>query len=133
MTISHITQLGESEPLAFATGLDAIKNITLDASLVPADPANDNRRLLKAGTMLRKSGGVSPSGKDQLVRYQGTGLIEGILAKDVEFVDGSSDSDTSAGMFYHGCVFRASKIVDYSLYGNAAISTLNTCKFEINI
>lgn len=133
MTISHTTQLGESEPLAFATGLDAIKNITLDASLVPADPANDNRKILKAGTLLRKSAGVSVTGKDQMVRYQGTGLIEGVLAKDVEFVDGTTDADTAAGMFYHGCVFRASKIVDYSLYGNAAISTLNTCKFETNI
>ena len=60
-------------------------------------------------------------------------MIEGVLAKDVEFVSGTSDNDTAAGMFYHGCVFKASAIVDYSLYGSAAASYLNTCKFETNI
>lgn len=133
MPLTHTVKTGESEPLAFATGLDAIKNITLDASLIPADSTNDNRRILLAGTLLTKSAGVSPTGKDQMVRYQGTGKIEGVLAKDTEFVNGTNDADQAAGMFYHGCVFRATQIVDYSLYGLVAASTLNTCKFEINI
>ena len=129
--ITSSIQLGESEPLVFAAGLDAIKNIVIDASLVALDSAN--RRRLKAGTILTKSAAAAPDGKDQLKKYAGTGVIEGILAKDVEFVTGSSDNDTAAGMFYHGCVFRATQIVDYSLYGSAASSALNTCKFETNI
>lgn len=124
------TVTGEPEPLLFAAGLDAIKSVAIDASLVPADPANNNRRILKAGTFLTKVAAASPTGKAQYARYQGTGLIEGVLALDVEFLDGTSNSDNARGMFYHGCVFRASKIVDYSLYGLAAISTLRTCKFE---
>lgn len=128
---SAITGVGEPEILLFAAGLDAIKSVTIDASLVPADPANYSRRILKAGTMLTKSAAASPTGKAQYTRYQGTGKIEGVLALDVEFIDGTSNSDTPRGMFYHQCVFRASKIVDYSLYGNNAASTLNTCKFEL--
>lgn len=128
---SSITGLGEPEVLLFAAGLDAIKNVVVDASLVPADSANYGRRILKAGTMLVKTAAASPTGKAQYARYQGTGKIEGVLALDVEFIDGTSNSDTARGMFYHQCVFRASKIVDYSLYGNAAASTLNTCKFEL--
>jgi hypothetical protein len=124
------TAVGEPEPLLFAAGLDAIKNVVIDASLVPADAANQNRRILVAGTLLTKSPAASPTGKAQYKRYSGTGLIEGVLALSVEFIDGTSNSDNARGMFYHGCVFRASKIVDYSLYGNTAISTLNTCKFE---
>lgn len=127
---SFQTSVGEPEPLLFAAGLDAIKNVYIDASLVPADPANNNRRILKAGTLLRKVAAAGPDGRDQYARYEGTGKIEGVLALDVEFLDGTSNSDTPRGMFYHGCVFRASKIVDYSLYGAVAASTLNTCKFE---
>lgn len=127
---SQVTSVSSNEPLLFAAGLDAIKNVAIDASLVPADSANSGRRILIAGTMLTKAAGASPTGKDQYKRYAGTGKIEGILALDVEFLDGTSNSDNARGMFYHGCVFRASKIVDYSLYGSAAISTLNTCKFE---
>lgn len=128
---SAITGVGEPEILLFAAGLDAIKNVVIDASLVPADTANYSRRILKAGTMLVKTAAASPTGKAQYARYQGTGKIEGVLALDVEFIDGTSNSDTPRGMFYHQCVFRASKIVDYSLYGNVAASTLNTCKFEL--
>lgn len=126
----QFTSVGEPEPLLFAAGLDAIKNVAIDASLVPADVANNARRILRAGTLLTKSAAASPTGKAQYTRYQGTGKIEGVLALDVEFLDGTSNSDNARGMFYHGCVFRASKIVDYSLYGNVAASTLNTCKFE---
>lgn len=128
---SAITGLGEPEVLLFAAGLDAIKSVSIDASLVPADSTNYGRRLLRAGTLLTKSPAASPTGKAQYARYQGTGKIEGILALDVEFIDGTSNSDTPRGMFYHQCVFRASKVVDYSLYGLTAASTLNTCKFEL--
>jgi hypothetical protein len=127
---SFQTSVGEPEPLLFAAGLDAIKNVFLDASLVPADAANNNRRLLLAGTLLIRSPNVGVGGRAQYARYTGTGKIEGVLALTAEFLDGTSNSDTARGMFYHGCVFRASKIVDYSLYGLVAASTLNTCKFE---
>lgn len=129
MRASSTFVTGEPEILVWPAGLDAIRNVVLDASTVTADANNFNRRILKAGTLLTKSAGVGPNGVDQYKRYTGTGLIEGVLALDAEFVDGTSNSDTSRGMFFQGCVFKASAIVDYSTYGAAAISTLNTCKF----
>lgn len=131
MTVSSNIMVGESEPLAFAAGLDAIKNVVLDASLVTPDATG--RRILRAGTFLTKSRSVSPTGKDQMIRYQGAGKIEGVLALDWEFINGTNDADAAVGMFFHGCVFRAANIVDYSLYGLNAASTLVTCKFETNL
>lgn len=121
------SRVGENEVLLFAAGLDAIKNVVVNAS-VPAD-ANGRRKLI-AGTVLKKAPGVGPDGVDQYVKYNGTGTVEGILALDVEFIDGSSNNDTPRGMFYHGCVFRISQIVDWSTSGDAARSALTTCKFE---
>lgn len=131
MRASSTFQTGEPEILVWPAGLDAVKNVVLDASTVAADPANSNRRILRAGTILTKSSAVGPNGVDQYKRYTGTGKIAGVLNRDVEFVDGSSNSDRAWGMFFHGCVFNAAKIVDYSTYGAAAASTLNTCKFEV--
>lgn len=131
MTIGSQTFVGESEILAFAVGLDAIKSIALDASLVTAD--SQGRRLLKAGTILTKAAATAPNGQDQYKRYTGTGTIAGILAKDVEFAAGGSEGDTAAGMFFHTCVFKASAIVDYSTYGSAVAAALTTCKFETNV
>lgn len=124
------TATNEQDPLLFASGLEAIKNVVIDASLITADSANNNRRILKAGTLLTKATGVGPNSKDQYKRYTGSGKIEGVLALDVEVTDGTANSDTARGMFYHGCVFNNTKIVDYSTYGGVAASTLSTCKFE---
>ncbi len=120
-------RVGGNEVLLFPAGLDAIKNVVVNAS-VPLDA--DNRRRLIEGTLLKKAPGVGPGGVQQYVRYNGTGTVEGILALDVEFIDGSSNNDTPRGMFYHGCVFRTSAIVDWSLYGTAAKNGMFTCRFE---
>lgn len=63
----------------------------------------------------------------------GTGgqfTIAGILGTDQKFADGTAASDKPADMFFHGCVFRADRIVDYGTYGATVRSALNTCKFE---
>lgn len=121
---------GDEEILLFAAPGVPRKNVMIDASLVPADPANFGRRRLAAGTALTRSPNLSPTGKAQYQRYTGSGKIEGILGLPVEFIDGTSNSDTARGIFTRLVTFRASKIVDYSTYGNVMASTLATCSFE---
>jgi len=112
---------GYSEILKFPAGLDAIKSVVLDASTVTPD-ANGNRKLV-AGTLLEKTG-------NQYKQFDGTGTIAGVLAIDVEFADGSANSDAPAPMFFHGCVFRSDRIVNFGSHGAQAVTDLPTCKFE---
>lgn len=130
----HLASVSDPEPLLYAAGLDAVKSVVIDASNVTADAANDNRRILLPGTLLKKAGAVGPASKVQYMKYNGTGQIEGVLKTRVEFVDGTSNSDFAAGMYYQGCVFDARHIVDYSTYGAVAASTLAAtggCRFEV--
>lgn len=60
----------------------------------------------------------------------GTRTIAGVLAYDVEFYDALAHSDTPAAMFFHGCVFRADRIVDFQTHGAAARAALPTCRFD---
>lgn len=132
MRAQFSTSVGEPEPLLFAAGLDAIKNVVLDASSIPPNADFGGRRLIRAGTFLKKHPTrLGPDGKPKYVRFDGTGSIEGVLALDAEVLAGPGAQDTARGMFYHGCVFRAQNILDYSTHGAAAASTLNTCKFEV--
>lgn len=137
MPASHATAVGDQEPLLYGAGLDAVKSVVVDASSVTADASNDYRRILLPGTLLKKSSGVGPGSpaKDQYVKYNGSGLIEGVLKTRVELIDGLSNSDIPAAMYFHGCVFDARKIVDYSTYGAVAASTMASrgtgCTFEV--
>jgi len=112
---------GYSEILKFPAGLDAIASVVLDASTVAPD-ANGVRKL-RAGTLLTKSG-------NQYVRFTGAGNVAGVLGIDVEFADGSANSDTPAPMFFHGCVFRADRIIDFGAHGANARTNLPTCRFD---
>ena len=114
---------GYTEILKFPAGLDAIASVTLDASTVAADASGN--RVLKAGTLLRKNG----SNQYEKVTASGQ-TVAGVLGIDAEFVDGSANSDKSAPMFFHGCVFRATRIVDYATLGAAARRDLTTCRFD---
>lgn len=99
-------------------------SVVVDASTVTPD-VNGVRRLV-AGTLLSKN--VS----NQYERFTGAGgqAIRGVLAHDVEFPDGTSQSDEPAGMWCHLQWFRADRIVDWVTHGAAARTALPTCKFD---
>lgn len=115
---------GYSEILKFPAGLDAIASIVVDASTVAS--AGDGSRKLVAGTLLSKNV------NNQYERFTGAGgqVIKGVLAYDVEVVDTTAKSDAPAAMFFHGCVFRADRIVDFGTHGAAARTALPTCRFD---
>lgn len=121
----------QPEPLLFAAGLDAIKSVVLDSSYVASvTTGSDTRRTLRAGTLLAKGPNNGPDGNPKYIPYTGSGTIEGVLEQNVDFLAAGPQGDTPAALLYHGCVFRASAIVDFSTYGAAAKTALTTCKFE---
>jgi hypothetical protein len=117
---------GYVEILKFPVGDQAMASITLDATTVAADASGN--RILKAGTLLSKNT------NNQYERYTGASgqAVKGILAYDVEFVDGTNASDTPAAMFFHEAVFRADRIVGFgsSAIAAAARAALPTCRFD---
>jgi len=115
---------GYTEILKFPVGDDAKWSIVIDASTVA--PAGDGRRILKAGTLLSKNA------NNQYERFTGAGgqAIKGVLAYDVEVYGTTANFDTPAAMFFHGCVFRADRIIDFGTHGAAARAALDTCRFD---
>lgn len=116
------SQAGYSEILKFPDGLEAIASIVIDASTIAS--AGDGSRVIKAGTLLFKNG------NNQYSRYIGSGTIKGVLAYDVEVGGTDPGWDTPAAMFFHGCVFRSDRIVDFGTYGATARTALPTCRFD---
>lgn len=126
--VSRSAQFYDKEVLKYPqAGTDVIKSVVLDAT----DTASwgyvaDTRNVIPAGTILK----LSATNTTQYVKYNGTGTVEGILARAVDFLANATSSDAPAPMFYHEAVFATSAIVSFTLYASALVSTLTTCKFE---
>lgn len=116
---------GYTEILKFPVGDDAKWSIVIDASTV-ASASGSGARLIKAGTLLSKNS------NNQYERFTAASgqAIRGVLAYDVEVGGTGPEWDKPAAMFFHGCVFRADRIVDFNTHGVAARSALPTCRFE---
>ncbi len=121
------SQAGYSEILKFPSGLEAIASIVVDAATV-ASASGTGRRVLKAGTLLSKNV------NNQYERFTNASgqAVKGVLAYDVEVGGTDAGWDTPAAMFFHGCVFRADRIVDYGTgaIASAARTALPTCRFD---
>lgn len=111
------------EILKFPAGLDAIMSVVVDASEVSEDV--DGNRKLAAGTLL-----TGPNGSDKYEPYAGTGDVMGVLADDTMFATGNEQGDQPVAMFFHGCVFRSDRIVNFNAYETAARADLSTCRFD---
>lgn len=111
------------EVLKFPAGLDAIMSVVVDASTVTPD--TDGNRKLNAGTLL-----TGPNGDDKYEQYAGTGDVAGVLADDTMFASGDSKGDQPVAMFFHGCVFRSDRVVDFNTYETQARAGLPTCRFD---
>jgi len=115
----------DKEVLKFATGLDAIKSVVLDATnVVVSDPSV--RTVVPAGTILK----FSVTNTTQYVEYDGTGRVEGILRKPIDIVAQVTEGDSPAAMYYHQSVFVTTAIVGFTQYASALVNDLPTCKFE---
>lgn len=115
---------GYSEILKFPVGDDAKWSVVIDASTIAS--AADGSRIIKKGTLLSKNG------NNQYERFTGASgqAIKGVLGLDVEVGGTGPEWDTPAPMFFHGCVFRADRIIDFDTHSAAAKAALDTCRFD---
>lgn len=122
----------DKEILKFPAGLDAVESVVLQASTVSALASTVTGVVgklgLRAGTILTKIPGDS---KGRYRKYSGapSEVVEGILGDNKFFYDQTDKSDEPADMLFHGCVFDASKIVDWGTYEVQVRAALNTCRF----
>ncbi len=121
----------DKEILKFPAGLDAVESVVLQASTVSALASTVTvvgKLGLRAGTILTKIPGDS---KGRYRKYSGSlgEVVEGILGDNKFFYDNTDKSDEPADMLFHGCVFDASKIVDWGSHEAAVRAALNTCRF----
>lgn len=122
--LSRSAQFYDKEVLKFPTGLDAIKSVVLDANFFTVD--SSTRNVVPAGTILK----LSTTNPKQMVEYNGSGRIEGVLLHSVDLLAASTGGDEPAPMVFHSAVFATKAIVGFTNYASALGSYLTTCKFE---
>ncbi len=117
----------DREILKYAAQLGPRKSVVLDAKNWPTDPeATSDRYVVPAGTILKHS----VTNSEQMVPYDGSGAIRGILAAPVDLVARATSAMEPAAMYFHAVVFATAALVGFTNYASAVVSTLNTCKFE---
>lgn len=109
-----------------------VKSAVLDANFVTPNPDYSQRTVVPAGTILS----VSATNSKTVVPYAGSGTIFGVLSHSTDILFGSNVSTYATAaqeavpVLYHEAVFATAKIVNFSAYASALISTLKTCLFE---
>jgi len=127
--VTRSTTFVEKEVLKFATGLDAIKSVVLDASSFPMPTDRNARNVVQAGTILGKSV-TAPTKYTAYASGAVSGPIQGILAHSVEILASATAGDEAVPMFYHQCVFATPAIIGFTNHAANLVASLPTCKFE---
>lgn len=124
------------EVLKFATGLEAIESVVLQASAADTLPSatvgsNPGRTVygLLAGTILTKIPGDSRNRYRKYTAASGE-AVAGILGDNIEFFDKTDTSDEPADMLFHSCVFNKDKIIDFAAHESDVRAALPTCRFD---
>lgn len=127
--VSRSANFADIEVLKYGVSLDGVpvKSAVIDATDVATiNWAETKRNIVPAGTILK----LSTTNPNQVVKYNGTGSIYGILAHSTDFLANATAGQEAVPVFFHNCIFATKSIVDYTVYASALGSTLNTCKFE---
>lgn len=127
--VNRSAQFFDKEVLKYGTSLDGvpIKHVVLDATDVASWPyVGDTRNVVPAGTVLK----LSSTNPTQYVKYNGSGTIQGVLARPVDLLAQSTAADEPAPAFYRLVTFATKSVVGFTQYASALISSLSTCSFE---
>lgn len=118
----------QKEILKYPVGLNATKSVVLDAGRFTVNTENNSVRVVvPAGTILKLN---STGNTNQYEEYQGSGTIQGILAHDVDLAASSTEGSEPVPMYWFGCVFATTAIVNFTNYASALVSALPTCEWE---
>jgi hypothetical protein len=109
-----------------------VHSVVIDATKVSIVDANQ-RTVVPAGTILTSSQSTAlnaGANANQVMPYQGSGTIIGILARPVDILASATTGVEPAPAYYHLAVFATSQIVNFTTYAAALVTAFPTCKFE---
>jgi len=127
----------DEEILWSAAGLDDIISAVVDSNKVDENPGSSGRYIVAAGTVLVKIAGDAT--KLQPITFSGAPTtvtdIVGVLGHNREFMLGpgitaGDASDEPVAVLHHGCDFKVSKLVGFSLAEDNIRAALPTCLFR---
>lgn len=99
------------------------RSIVIDANSVTVSATD--RTVVPAGTIMK----LSTTYPNRMVKYNGSGRIEGILKDPIDVIASASNANEPAAIYFHEAVFASVGIVDFTLYASALVSSMTTCKF----
>ena len=134
----------DKEILVYPTGMEAVKNLVVDATKVPKvlDSDGNPRYVVEAGTVMVKIEGsdkVAPAlvtdeeGSKPAKEEEGVEAadIVGIMHHTVEFFgNANAKYDEPGAAFFFGCIFSIPKLLGYTKNAAAVKTALPSCQFQ---
>lgn len=114
------------EVLKYPQGNLITKSVVIDANQITLNADRNQRTVVPAGTIMR----VSSGNPKQVMPYNGTGTIVGVLSRSVNIMTNATNGVEPGAVFYHEAIFATNAIVGFTAYSGALASALPTCKFE---
>ena len=126
--VTRSAQFFDIEVLKYPMHSLVVKSLVLDANFVTQNTAIDQRTVVPAGTILA----LNATRANTVVPYTGSGTIVGILQHSTDVLNTLSLTAASepVGAYFHEAIFATAKIVSFTQYASALVSSLPTCKFE---
>lgn len=127
--VSRSANFADIEVLKYGVSLDGVpvKSAVLDATdIATVGWSETKRNIVPAGTILK----LSSTNTSQVVKYNGSGTIYGILAHSTDILANATSGQEPIPVYFHNAIFATKSIVDYTIYASALASTLTTCRFE---
>jgi len=134
----------EKEILVYPTGMEAARNIVIDATKVPLvlDSDGNPRYVVEAGTLMVKIEGsqkVAPALVTNESGKKAAKESEGIVAADVIglchhtiefFGNANAKFDEAGAVFFFGCIFDSTKLLGYTKNAAEVKKALPSCQFQ---
>ena len=109
------------EVLKYSVGGEVLRSYGLDAVNASIAADSSGRYVWPAGTILKLNGNAD----NKVVPYNGSGTIVGVLSKYAELAaTGVTSSNTQVAVYSNYAVFATAKVVGFTLYASALISSL---------
>jgi hypothetical protein len=119
-------QFYDIEPLKYAAGDEMAKAVVIDANQITLNVDPNQRTVVPAGTVMR----ISTGNPKQVMPYNGTGTIVGILKRSVDILTAATKGCEPGAVYWHNAVFATQYVVGFTQYSANIIAALGGCKFE---
>jgi hypothetical protein len=119
-------QFYDINPLKYTSGNELAKAVVIDANQITLNADPNQRTVVSAGTIMK----ISPGNAKQVMPYNSSGTIVGILKRSVDISTNATKGNEPAAVYWHGAIFATQFVVGFTAYSAALITALPGCKFE---